>query len=94
MLLSIFYRLCFRKHKNNQPLTLSIITLITFFSSLCLYFDQKLLIIPLIILFQIFRSNIETKYKILTLIYYSFFAIPFLYLIYIWQGVAPPLTKL
>ena len=94
MLLSIFFTdYALEKHKNNQPLTLSIITLITFFSSLCLYFDQKLLIIPLIILFQIFRSNIETKYKILTLIYYSFFAIPFLYLIYIWQGVAPPLTQ-
>ena len=94
MLLSIFFiDYALEKHKNNQPLTLSIITLITFFSSLCLYFDQKLLIIPLIILFQIFRSNIETKFKIITLINYSFFAIPFLYLIFIWQGIAPPLTQ-
>ena len=94
MLLSIFFiDYALEKHKNNQPLTLSIITLITFFSSLCLYFDQKLLIIPLIILFQIFRSNIETKFKILTLINYSFFSIPFLYLIFIWQGIAPPLTQ-
>ena len=94
MLLSIFFLdYALEKHKNNQPLTLSIITLITFFSSLCLYFDQKLLIIPLIILFQIFRSNIKIKFKILTLINYSFFAIPFLYLIFIWQGIAPPLTQ-
>ena len=94
MLLSIFFiDYALEKHKNNQPLTLTIITLITFFSSLCLYFDQKLFIIPLIILFQIFRSNIETKFKILTLINYSFFAIPFLYLIFIWQGIAPPLTQ-
>ena len=94
MLLSIFFLdYALEKHKNNQPLNLSLITLITFFSSLCLYFDQKLLIIPLIILFQIFRSNIKIKFKILTLINYSFFAIPFLYLIFIWQGIAPPLTQ-
>ena len=43
MLLSIFFiDYALEKHKNNQPLTLSIITLITFFSSLCLYFDQNI----------------------------------------------------
>ena len=94
MLLSIFFLdYALEKHKNNQPLTLSIITLITFFSSLCLYFDQKFLIIPLIILFQIFRSNIKIKFKILTLINFSFFGIPFLFLIFIWQGIVSPLSQ-
>jgi len=70
------------------------LTLLTFFSSLCLYFDQKLLIIPLIVLFEILRSKINLRYKIFCLINYCIFAIPFLYLIYIWEGIAPPATQI
>jgi hypothetical protein len=67
--------------------------LLTFFSSLCLYFDQKLLIIPLLVLFEILRSKINLKFKIFSLVNYSIYAIPFLYLIFIWKGIAPPLTQ-
>ncbi len=70
------------------------LTLLTFFSSLCLYFDQKLLIIPLIVLFEILRSKINFRYKIFSLINYCIFAIPFLYLIIIWKGIVPPATQI
>ncbi len=43
---------------NSKPKLYLLITLLTFFSSLCLYFDQKLLIIPLVVLFKIFQSKI------------------------------------
>ena len=70
------------------------LTLLTLFSSLCLYFDQKLLIIPLIVLFEILRSKINFRYKIFSLFNYFIFAIPFLYLVYIWEGIAPPATQI
>ncbi len=94
LLLSIYFLNIFlEKNKNNLASTPTLITLITFFSSLCLYFDQKLLIVPIIALFQIIRSSTEIKLKVLTLINYSLFAVPFLYLIFIWKGIAPPLTQ-
>jgi len=77
---------------SNIKLYFSII-LLTFLSSLCLYFDQKLLIIPLIILFEILRSKIKLRFKIFSLINYSIFAIPFLYLIIMWKGLVPPINQ-
>jgi len=91
MLASIFF-LNYTLYENiNSKLKLYFsLTLLTFFSSLCLYFDQKLLIIPLIVLFEILRSKINLRFKIFSLINYCIFAIPFLYLIIIWKGIAPP----
>jgi len=69
------------------------ITLLTFFSSLCLYFDQKLLIVPLIVLFEVLRSKLNLRFKIFSLINYFIFAIPFLYLMIIWKGIVPTITQ-
>ena len=95
MLSSIFF-LNYTLYDNiNSKLKLYFsLTLLTFFSSLCLYFDQKLLIIPLIVLFEILRSKINFRFKIFSLINYCIFAIPFLYLIIIWKGIAPPSAQL
>ena len=74
--------------------TYSSITLLTFFSSLCIYFDQKLLIIPIFVIFKIIKSELDIKYKLYCFINYFFFSIPFLYLIFIWKGLIPPATQL
>ncbi len=95
MLASIFFlNSALYKNINNKFNLYFYLTLLTFFSSLCLYFDQKLLIIPLIALFEILRAKIDLRYKIFSLINYCIFAIPFLYLIYIWQGIAPTATQI
>ncbi|MDB9760612.1 hypothetical protein OAB59_01435 [Pelagibacteraceae bacterium] len=65
-----------------------------FFSSLCVYFDQKLVIIPLICFFSIWFSNIGIKYRILSVIIYFLLSVPFLILIFKWGGLVPPLTQL
>ena len=62
---------------------------ITFFSSLCLYFDQKLVIIPLICFFQIFFSNKSMKLKNFSILFYFVFSLPYIYLISIWGNIIP-----
>ena len=84
------------KKKNFVNITLKNKKIINLFllaasSSLCVYFDQKLLIIPLIIFTSIiFNKNINNKIKILLAFFYFFFSIPFLYLIFLWKGILPP----
>ena len=68
--------------------------LIIFFSSITVYFDLKLLIIPLYCFYKILRLNISNNFKIISLIFYSLLSLPYLYLIYVWQGIVPPLTQL
>ncbi len=63
--------------------------LTTLVSSLCLYFDQKLSIIPLICFFQIFFSNKSKKLKFSLFILYFIFSLPYLYLITIWGNIIP-----
>ena len=94
MLASVFFLNYTLYNKINSKLNLYFsLTLLTFFSSLCLYFDQKLLIIPLLVLFEILRSKINFRFKIFSLINYCIFSIPFLYLIIMWQGIVPPSTQ-
>ena len=94
MLASIFFLNLILNEKINSELKLYfLITLLTFFSSLCLYFDQKLLIIPLIVLFKILRSKINLKFKIFSLINYCIFAVPFLYLLILWKGLVSPASQ-
>ena len=94
MLASIFFLNYSLYEKINSKIKLYFsLTLLTFFSSLCLYFDQRLLIIPIIVLLEILRSKINLRFKIFSLINYSIYAIPFLYLIIIWKGIVPPNTQ-
>ena len=65
------------------------ILLFTFFSSLSVYFDQKLVIIPLLCYLQIFFSKKKKYEKILVSFFYILFSLPCLYLIYRWKSVMP-----
>ena len=60
------------------------------FSSLVVYFDQKLVFIPFLILIYFFNLQIKTKYKIFLLILFFIFSLPYLYLIYLWGSLIPP----
>ena len=61
----------------------------TFFSSCCLYFDQKLIIVPLICFVKIITSSKILKLKLFSVLYYLVFAQPFIYLIVLWEGLIP-----
>jgi len=63
---------------------------ITFLSSCCFYFDQKLIIIPIICFFQILLSNKNIQLKLLTIFLYFLFSIPFIYLIILWGNIVHP----
>ena len=60
------------------------------FSSLVVYFDQKLVFIPFLILIYFLNLQIKTKYKIFLLILFFIFSLPYLYLIYLWGSLIPP----
>ena len=59
-------------------------------SSLCVYFDQKLVFIPAYIFFFLMNFKTELKYKLIVLLFFTIFALPFLYLINIWGSILPP----
>ena len=61
----------------------------TFFSSLCIYFDQKLIIIPLICFFHILFSGKNLKLKILLFVFYFIFSLPYIYLAISWESIIP-----
>ena len=94
MLLSIYFFNILQKKKNlNDLSTYILISLLTFTSSLCIYFDQKFLIIPLLIFIHILKSEIKFKFKIYSVINFTIFSIPFFYLIFLWKGIVPPSTQ-
>ena len=65
-----------------------------FFSSLCVYFDQKLIIVPLICVFTFLFHLKKIRTKFLICCGYAFLSIPFLYLIFLWNGIVPIKTQL
>jgi len=67
--------------------------LLTFFSSCCLYFDYKLFIIPLICFIKIIFSNVRYKFKVLSVIFYTLFSIPFFSLLFLWGDIFPPTVQ-
>lgn len=66
------------------------IFLITFLSSCCFYFDQKLIIIPLICFVQIMLSHQNIKLKLIVILFYFIFSIPFIYLVLLWGNIVHP----
>jgi hypothetical protein len=94
-LVSIYFLLKLKLNKNLLNNNYISLFLITFFSSLCVYFDQKLILIPIICLSYILKSNIKIKYKIFTLIFYFFLSLPFLWLVFfLWKGLVPLATQI
>jgi hypothetical protein len=61
----------------------------TFFSSICIYFDQKLIIIPIICFFSIITCEKKNKLKVFSIFLYFIFSLPYIYLIKLWGGIFP-----
>ena len=59
------------------------------FSSLCLYFDQKFIIIPVICFFTIIFSSKSFTLKIFSVFLYFIFSLPYIYLILLWGNIIP-----
>lgn len=77
------------KSEQNKNKTINIF-FVVFFSSLCVYFDQKLVIITLYFYLSFLLSKkFSLQDKISSTILYFVFSIPFLYLIYIWGNIMP-----
>ncbi len=81
----------FFSKQNNKPQYKEYLNIffITFLSSLCLYFDQKLVIIPIIYFFKIILSEKLLKYKIFLIFCYAIFSIPYIFLIKFWGALIP-----
>ncbi len=60
-----------------------------FFSSLCIYFDQKLLIVPIICFLTIITSEKKNILKIFSIFFYLILSFPYIYLITQWGGLFP-----
>jgi len=89
-LLLSFLSLNFFLKNNNINRTHIFLILTTFFSACCLYFDQKLIIIPLICFIKILTSNKLLQLKALSIFYYAILSLPYIYLIVLWKGLIPP----
>ena len=88
LLLSFFFLSKFLSNED-KAINYYLLFLTTFLSSACLYFDQKLAIIPLICFFQIYFSNKSAQLKILSILFYFIFSLPYMYLITIWGNIIP-----
>lgn len=89
MFIAFFYL-----EKFNLDNNLKNIFLLIFFSSITVYFDQKFLLVPLICFLYTFFSKISVRNKFIILIAYFVLSIPYLYLLYRWNGIVPPKTQL
>lgn len=89
-LLSIFFLL---KNNKLKESSYRYIFLSTFFSSITIYFDLKLVIIPLFVFFKIILSNENYKKKIFMIFNFLIFSIPYLFLIVLWDGLVPQATQ-
>ena len=89
-LAAIYFLLKISNNQSTKNLKLYInLFFLTFFSSLCIYFDQKFLIIPLICFFKVVFNEHLLRFKIFTTILYFLFSIPFLFLMKLWGGIFP-----
>ncbi len=66
-----------------------IIFFICFLSSIVVYLDQKLIFIPLLFFIYLIFSNLKNKFKYFSVLLFFLFAIPYIYLIYLWGAVIP-----
>ena len=83
----------FLKNENQNGYKIHLLLFTTiFFSSCCLYFDQKLIIIPIICFIKIITSNKLLKFKLFSVFYYLLLSLPYAYLITLWEGIIPPVA--
>ena len=74
---------------NSDARNIILVFLICIFSSLTIYFDQKLIFIPALIFFSILSIDFNFKIKLSALIFFIIFSIPYIYLIYLWGSIIP-----
>ena len=91
LVLSYFFLLKYLD--SNKEGKIIFLTLLIIFSSLCVYFDQKFLIVPAICFFTIFFKEKKLYNKIFVVFLYFLFSIPIFYLIYHWGGLLPPVDQ-
>ena len=91
-LVSFYYFISISENKKN--ILIKNILFLVFFSSITVYFDQKLVFIPLIAFFKIILIKNNLKIKIWTVLVYFLLSIPYLYLFYIWGGLVPLKTQM
>lgn len=65
------------------------IFLVTFFSSLSVYLDQKLIIVPFLIFLELLRSNLKLASKKSLILFYFLFSLPYIYFIFQWNNIVP-----
>ena len=63
------------------------------FSAAAVYFDYKLILIPLLVFFKILFTKTKIEKKIFTTFFYFLSAIPLIYLIIFWGGLVPKMTQ-
>lgn len=91
LLLTYLFLNYFLKNQNQNGYKIYFqLFLLTFFSSLCIYFDQKLLIIPIICFLKIITSEKLIKLKIFSIFSYLILSLPYIYLILLWGGITRP----
>ena len=89
LLISFIFLNQFLSNSKNILKDYYLLFLATFFSSITLYFDQKLAIIPLICFLQIIFSNKSFKLKFFSVFLYFIFSLPYIYLIVLWENIIP-----
>ena len=89
-LLAIYF---FTKEDNIKKISSGNLFLSIFFSSCTVYFDLKLILIPLYIYIKIIFSNLTFKEKVNNSVIYFILAIPFILLIFQWGSLVPIKTQ-
>ena len=81
----------FLKNKNESSYIIYVQLFFSiFFSSLCVYFDLKLLIIPIICFLKIITSEKKIKLKVFSIFSYFLLSLPYIYLIILWGSLFAP----
>ena len=89
-LLAIYF---ISKKEDFENISLVDLFLSVLFSACTVYFDLKLIFIPIYIYLKIIFSNLPINKKIFSSTIYFIFTLPFIFLIYLWGGIVPTSTQ-
>lgn len=90
-LLATYYY--YLKIKKKKQFKLVDISKLIFFSSICIYFDQKFLFLPIMVFLTIMFGRAKILIKLFCIVFFFILSLPYMYLIYQWKGIVPPLTQ-
>ena len=94
LLLTFLFLNSFLKNKNENSYKIYFqLFLLVLFSSACVYFDQKLLIIPIICFVKIIACKKIIILKIFSAFSYFILSLPYIYLMTLWGGILPTHDK-